>query len=71
MHVNRRGFRSKEESILEAANKLDTDVITMNETNLIGNNKLVLESYLSFVRNRKKWCKDGGHFNFHKSGIKG
>ena len=39
---------------MATANNLNVDIVTLNETNLKGKNKLKLEGYLCFTRNREK-----------------
>ena len=59
MHMNPRGYTSKLDSIAEAAAKLDASIVTLNETNISGNNKLSLP-YNNILRNRKNGQKMGG-----------
>ena len=52
MHTNVQSVNGRTSSLSAIANSLDIDVITVNETNLKGNNKLNLEGYKSYNRNR-------------------
>ena len=60
MHVNPRGYRSKEASIEDAIDVIDPSIVTMNETGLTSKNKIFMKSYISFCRNRNSGQKMGG-----------
>ena len=52
MHTNPRGWKSKQESLLKLTKSLDPDVLNINETQMTGSNKVDIESFTSFCKNR-------------------
>ena len=52
MLSNCRGFNSKKESLVEVLKDIDPDLCLLNETGLRGRNKVQLQGYTTFSRNR-------------------
>ena len=58
MHINPRGWISKQDAIMKMTKAIDPDIININETQLSGNAKIQIKSFVSFSRNRSD--KRGG-----------
>ena len=56
---NLRGFNSKKNSLLNVLKDIDPDLCLLNETGLRGKNKLALEGYSTFTRNRAEKAMGG------------
>ena len=59
MHTNIQSINGRKNSLLAIANSLNIDAVTINETNLKGKNKLNLEGFVSFSRNRQSGSMGG------------
>ena len=58
MHVNLRGFKSKELSLRKIVKKINPGLVTLNETFLTGNMKISIAPYVWWTKNRPE--KGGG-----------
>ena len=52
LHSNIRGFRSKKDSLVANASLVNADLISLNEHGVYGNNKINIENYVTFSKNR-------------------
>ena len=52
LHLNPRGWTSKQDSIVKLVNELKPDYINVNETQLQGKNEINLKAYNTFSKNR-------------------
>ena len=59
LHTNCQAVKNKISSLQAIVNSLNVDLVTVNETHLKGNDKLKLEGYTSFTRNRQNAEKGG------------
>ena len=58
MYANCRGLKAKQESLKEIVEKIDPDIIILNETMYKNNDKTTLKAYKSYINNREE--KSGG-----------
>ena len=56
---NIRGVKSKKESLLEVLKDVNPDICILNETGLRGKNKLKIQGYITFSRNRVEKAMGG------------
>ena len=59
MHANIRGFTSKQDSCLNIVKSLNPDVVTLNETHMKSKNKVSIQGYFTFGKNRTEKEKGG------------
>ena len=59
LFANCRGYVSKKESIFQIVDKIKPSVICLNETGLRGNNKVNIDGYISFSKNRAEQIMGG------------
>ena len=52
LHSNIRGFRSKKDSLVANESLVNADLISLNEHGVCGNNKINIENYVTFSKNR-------------------
>ena len=52
-HLNIRGFTSKKESLFKTIKNVCPDIVTLNETGMRNRNKVKIDFYISFCKNRQ------------------
>ena len=65
---NIRGVRSKMASLKSNINVIKPDVVCLNEHGITGRNKLVIDNFLSFTRNRQDKKMGGVSTSVHEEG---
>ena len=65
-HVNLRGFKSKKKSLSAILSQLKPSIVSLNEHGLVRNQKMKIENYTSFNRNRQDQIMGGVSISVRK-----